>query len=139
MADREAGWQSDERLGAGESGRWWFWKRGPATKRRTRQTAALEPPAEVLRPVLEGIERRAGEITLSIAAARDGDPGRPAEEPQGVARLMLGLFQAAIQAGASDLYLEPGSRALRVRARLDGELHETAQLPLSLHEALILT
>lgn len=52
------------------------------------------------------------------------------------------IYRVAIRAGASDIHLEPqqenGETQLRLRVRIDGQLHEIRRMPLRLHEALVL-
>ena len=53
-----------------------------------------------------------------------------------VVRFLQGLLLQAVQAGASDLHFEPHEHQLRVRFRIDGELHEVAQAPGIIKDAL---
>lgn len=65
-----------------------------------------------------------GEIRLSvreITALAAYDPRRPDRDP---VKVFLRELSAAIQAGASDLHIEPGIERARVRARIDGRLEE---------------
>ncbi|WP_169788035.1 GspE/PulE family protein [Caldimonas brevitalea] len=54
-----------------------------------------------------------------------------------VIRLVQRLLGAAIDAGASDVHLEPGPDALSVRYRIDGLLHETEVLSGRLAEPVV--
>ena len=45
------------------------------------------------------------------------------------------MFESAVAAGASDIHLEPGSRGMRVRLRVDGHLREIPPPDASLTEA----
>ncbi len=47
------------------------------------------------------------------------------------------LLAQAVRDRASDIHLEPGEDALRVRQRIDGVLHETMRLPKDIHAALL--
>lgn len=47
------------------------------------------------------------------------------------------LSAAALQLEATDIHLEPTAQMLRVRYRLDGILHDAAELPLTTHKPLI--
>ena len=47
------------------------------------------------------------------------------------------LAAAALQLEATDIHLEPGSKMLRVRYRLDGLLHDAAELPFATHKQLV--
>jgi MSHA biogenesis protein MshE len=63
-------------------------------------------------------EMREGDIDLEQLSADEGSPDAP------VIRLIQTMFQDAIQVRASDLHIEPGENALRVRQRVDGVLQE---------------
>lgn len=63
-------------------------------------------------------ELRAGDIDLEQLNADEGSPDAP------VIRLIQSMFQDAVQVRASDLHIEPGENALRVRQRVDGVLQE---------------
>jgi MSHA biogenesis protein MshE len=63
-------------------------------------------------------ELREGDIDLDLLSAEEGSPDAP------VLRLIQTMFQDAVQVRASDLHIEPGETALRVRQRVDGTLQE---------------
>jgi MSHA biogenesis protein MshE len=63
-------------------------------------------------------ELREGDIDLEQLSADEGSPDAP------VIRLIQTMFQDAVQVRASDLHIEPGENALRVRQRVDGLLQE---------------
>ena len=63
-------------------------------------------------------ELREGDIDLDLLGTDDGSPDAP------VLRLIQTMFQDAVQVRASDLHIEPGENALRVRQRVDGTLQE---------------
>ncbi|HKQ84748.1 MAG TPA: GspE/PulE family protein [Steroidobacteraceae bacterium] len=63
-------------------------------------------------------ELRDGDIDLENLSAEEGSPDAP------VIRLIQSMFQDAVQARASDIHIEPGESALRVRQRIDGVLQE---------------
>ena len=63
-------------------------------------------------------ELRDGDIDIEQLAADEGSPDAP------VIRLIQSMFHDAIQVRASDLHIEPGENALRVRQRVDGALQE---------------
>ncbi len=54
-----------------------------------------------------------------------------------VIRLVNALLFEAVRAGASDVHVEPFERALVVRLRIDGTLHDLLTPPLRLHAALV--
>lgn len=51
--------------------------------------------------------------------------------------LVNNLLIEAADIGASDLHLEPGAEGLAVRRRIDGVLHDHAQLPRSYQDAIV--
>ena len=63
-------------------------------------------------------ELRDGDIDLEQLNADEGSADAP------VIRLIQSMFQDAVQVRASDLHIEPGENALRVRQRVDGVLQE---------------
>jgi MSHA biogenesis protein MshE len=63
-------------------------------------------------------ELREGDIDLEQLSADEGSPDAP------VIRLIQTMFLDAVQVRASDLHIEPGENALRVRQRVDGVLQE---------------
>ncbi len=63
-------------------------------------------------------ELHEGDIDIGQLAADEGSADAP------VIRLIQSMFQDAVQVRASDLHIEPGENALRVRQRVDGCLQE---------------
>ena len=59
----------------------------------------------------------------------------PNEAP--IIRVINVLLSQAVRDAASDIHIEPERRAVRIRYRLDGVLHEIMTLPKYLHAALI--
>jgi len=59
----------------------------------------------------------------------------PNEAP--IIRVMNVLLSQAIRDGASDIHIEPERRAVRIRYRIYGVLHEIMSLPKYLHAALL--
>lgn len=86
--------------------------------------------------------RGAGSETLPLSqedrapARSEGLPREaPAEAP--AVKLADELLQAAIDAGASDIHIEPEEAGVRVRNRLDGMLLEVARPPAEIYGALV--
>lgn len=65
-----------------------------------------------------GEELRESDIDIERLAAEEGSADAP------VIRLIQTVFHDAVQVGASDVHIEPGETALRVRQRVDGSLQE---------------
>lgn len=55
-----------------------------------------------------------------------------------VVKLLMSLFEDAIQIGASDIHIEPDERVLRVRQRVDGVLQEHIMDEVRIASALVL-
>lgn len=68
-----------------------------------------------------------------------GNPGTTGGAAGGApaVRLVNNFIQQAIQAGASDIHIEPQEGEVRVRLRVDGLLHELSRLPLGVLNSLI--
>lgn len=64
-------------------------------------------------------------------------PRTTAEEPTPVVRIQKMIFQEAATLDASDIHIEPGRSATRVRYRVDGLLRETMEVPRSMHDNLV--
>ncbi|MBL8860912.1 MAG: type II/IV secretion system protein [Planctomycetes bacterium] len=96
--------------------------------------AALAQPSALKR----AIARYYGAVPAADTVARsmkveDGDQ----ESDAPIVRLVTRTFQQALEARASDIHVEPGRVAVRVRFRVDGLLRDAAEHPLHLHAPLI--
>jgi MSHA biogenesis protein MshE len=103
--------------------------------KRLKQTLrlAVVSEGELLR-MLDVVYRRTDEIASLVQEVREdlreGDidiealtaDEASAEAP--VLRLLQSMFTDAVQVGASDIHIEPGEAALRIRQRIDGVLQE---------------
>ena len=86
---------------------------------------AAEPPAAEN----AAIEPAAAAVEFDAAPAEDGD-----EAP--VVRYARQLLLHAINAGASDIHIEPYESHCRIRLRIDGVLRETGRVPQNLRTRL---
>ena len=59
-----------------------------------------------------------------------------ASEKAPVVKLVNSIIQQGIRDCASDIHIEPGENTVRIRYRIDGQLHEIMKLPKHLHNAL---
>jgi len=82
-----------------------------------------------LEPVTE--EPAPPAAALAAADAVETDTDAP------IIRLVNSLMVEAFRVRASDIHLEPLTRCLRVRFRIDGILHKVRELPLRLHGPII--
>ena len=87
-----------------------FLKTLDAVYRHTDEIATL---AEAVRDDLQQ-----GEVDLEHLSAEESSPDAP------VLKLLQTMFNDAIKARASDIHIEPGENALRIRLRVDGVLQE---------------
>lgn len=51
--------------------------------------------------------------------------------------LLTAMFGAAVRQGSSDIHLEPEDHMVKVRLRIDGVLHDAAQMPKTSHNSVI--
>lgn len=72
-----------------------------------------------------------------VAEAFDFDIANDDSEEVTVVKLINSLFEDAIQVGASDIHIEPDSKLLRIRQRVDGILHETILNEVGISSALV--
>ncbi|MBI3292062.1 MAG: type IV-A pilus assembly ATPase PilB [Elusimicrobia bacterium] len=102
-------------------------------------------PKESMEELVEVVERTSenhpgtagrtvevGEETIEL-----GGEGAGSGEDAPVVRIANLLLLNAIQNNASDIHLEPFEKAIRIRYRLDGVLHEQPAPPKKLHNALV--
>lgn len=54
-----------------------------------------------------------------------------------VVRLVNSLIDQALKMESSDIHIEPLADKIRVRFRIDGELHETLEIPIKSHSAIV--
>lgn len=62
--------------------------------------------------------------------------GKNAEDAP-VIKIVVTILRQAVEAGASDIHIEPQRLRSRVRYRVDGKLSEVASLPLTLQQAVV--
>ena len=67
----------------------------------------------------------------------DADVKVAPEEDAPVVRLVRAILAGAINAGASDIHLEPHTPEMRVRYRVDGELQQVMTIPNHIEEAVV--
>jgi type IV pilus assembly protein PilB len=67
----------------------------------------------------------------------EADPSAAAAADAPVVKLVNSLISDAVGRGASDIHMEPYEKALRVRFRIDGMLHEMMSPPFKMKNAII--
>ncbi|WP_394389659.1 GspE/PulE family protein [Shewanella woodyi] len=93
--------------------------------RRTDQIAAIAGKLE---------EEYAADDQFDLASLTDGD----SDNETTVVKLLQSIFEDAVQMRASDIHIEPGEKVLRIRQRIDGQLHENILPEASIAAALVL-
>lgn len=72
-----------------------------------------------------------------IFADGSSDETDPANQTT-VVKLLYSIFEDAVKVGASDIHIEPDKNVLRIRQRIDGELHENLLNEVNIASALVL-
>jgi len=83
---------------------------------------------DVFQEVRDSLEAQGAEETPAVESPEDDVP---------VVRLVNQLIREAVADGASDVHIEPGEKALRVRYRVDGVLHDVTSLPAAIKAGVI--
>jgi MSHA biogenesis protein MshE len=107
--------------------------------------AAVVPEGQLLK-ALDQVYRRTEEISGLAKELQEG-LGEPhvdfgalgaslGADDAPVVRLLQTLFEDATQVGASDIHIEPQEDGLRIRLRIDGELHPQTEADLRVAPAL---
>jgi len=74
--------------------------------------------------------------TADVKDKKEADIERSIEEAP-ISKVVAVIIRHAIEGSASDIHIEPTERELRVRYRIDGNLHTSLLLPLKMHAAVI--
>ncbi|MGL6123178.1 MAG: GspE/PulE family protein, partial [Shewanella sp.] len=93
--------------------------------RRTDQIAQIADKLE---------QEYAADKVFDLASLTAGD----SDNETTVVKLLQSIFEDAVQMRASDIHIEPGDKALRIRQRIDGQLHETILNEVNIAAALVL-
>jgi type IV pilus assembly protein PilB len=84
------------------------------------------------------VDMKIAELQEAAAHADDEPTEVTAEEEAApVVRLVRAILMGAINAGASDIHLEPHTPEMRVRYRVDGQLQQVMTIPNHIEEAVI--
>ncbi|UJF21985.1 GspE/PulE family protein [Shewanella sp. OMA3-2] len=93
--------------------------------RRTEQIAQIAGKLE---------EEYAADDMFDLANLTQGD----SDNETTVVKLLQSIFEDAVQMRASDIHIEPGEKVLRIRQRVDGQLHENILNEVNIASALVL-
>ena len=84
------------------------------------------------------IEAAPLDISGSGTPMREGSKIQPTiQEDAPTIKIVSTILRYAVDGRASDIHIEPQSSGVRVRYRVDGDLHTSVVLPLSAHRSLI--
>jgi type IV pilus assembly protein PilB len=97
-------------------------------------TAVTSAPAQAMSAPAGGGQSLASIINEIGPGARGGDDedvegDKNASEQAPIIRMANAVLVQAIDSGASDIHIEPDSRNVRIRCRIDGVLHEIMKVP----------
>jgi type IV pilus assembly protein PilB len=98
-------------------------------------TRALSAPAQ---PNVEQALREFGkELEKAKAAPKEKTKLKSALEEAPVNKIVAVIVRHAIEGLASDIHIEPNNQELRIRYRIDGQLHTTLLLSIKSHAAIV--
>ncbi|MCR4280776.1 MAG: GspE/PulE family protein [Candidatus Kaiserbacteria bacterium] len=90
------------------------------------------------RPVEKGVEMSSLDLDgSSTTQNEDGTTQHNIQEDAPTIKIVSTILRYAIDGGASDIHIEPLPSSVRVRYRVDGELHTSTVLPSNTHRALV--
>ncbi|MDB5188267.1 MAG: ral secretion pathway protein [Candidatus Kaiserbacteria bacterium] len=72
----------------------------------------------------------------TIMVHRDGSANKNIQEDAPAIKIVSTILRYAIDGKASDIHIEPQSNGVRVRYRVDGDLHTSVLLPTNTHRAI---
>jgi type IV pilus assembly protein PilB len=100
-----------------------------------------EPAPATLADVLTEVEAESADVEVVAGQETDLqvnlDELRSSADQAPVVRLVNSILLDAIRRGASDIHLDPDERALRIRFRVDGVLHEVMTPPKRIEPAVV--
>src|SRR3989344_3427941 len=84
----------------------------------------------------EAVEKEKVDQSKQVKPAAGQEEQRIVDEAP-ISKIVDVFIRHAIEARASDIHIEPSEEDLRVRYRIDGELHSSLILPKSVHNAIL--
>lgn len=76
------------------------------------------------------------EVTLDVESRSSDQLDHDVREDAPITKIVATLLRSAVDGRASDVHIEPGPNQLRVRFRVDGELHTSITLPTKVARAV---
>lgn len=99
---------------------------------------AYSPFQDDVSEAVQALRVKTGGVTATDQKVADLEGGgAKSGDDAPIIRVVARTLKEAIQAGASDVHIEPTEKALRIRFRIDGELKEAASLPKELSDQII--
>ncbi|MEK9180561.1 MAG: GspE/PulE family protein [Patescibacteria group bacterium] len=86
-----------------------------------------------LERAVEALGIRQGEGGRKTVLLEEGGSGEDAP----IVKIVANTLREAVSARASDVHIEPQTNSLRIRFRIDGDLHEVASLPAELAQPVV--
>jgi len=86
---------------------------------------------------LEAMETEEGEDVEAIEVGTVGRPTERLAEEAPIIKMVSVILRHAVEGQASDIHIEPVSKNLRVRFRMDGILYPSLFLPLAVHPSIV--
>src|SRR3989338_8202314 len=65
------------------------------------------------------------------------EEGADVSEEAPVIKIVASTLKEAVESGASDVHIEPQRSRVRIRFRVDGDLHEVSSFPIELHQPIV--
>ena len=87
------------------------------------------------RKALDELNKEKGEILEVLGKKSEGANEITDDAP--IIKMVLVILRHALEGNASDIHIEPGREKLIVRFRLNGILHPSLSLPLSVHQSIV--
>jgi type IV pilus assembly protein PilB len=85
---------------------------------------------------VQSLRTSSGEMEGRKIVRLDEDIAKGGDEAP-VIKIVSDTFREAVEGNASDIHIEPQENTLRIRFRIDGDLHEVASLPSELAQPVI--
>lgn len=113
-----------------------LWKRKPIRRVLVTEQDFMRLKDRIFAPD-EEVATSAGPDLNHLAIQQDTYDLEDDEEEADAVRIVNRILRQAIADQASDIHIEPMADRLRVRARIDGVLHEVMSLPIQVHPAVL--
>jgi type IV pilus assembly protein PilB len=105
---------------------------------RTAFESAFETKNEAVNALLSEVSGMEGQIDVQVEQTEDIEQSAAQSSADAPAVKLINLvILRALKEKASDIHIEPGDAAIRIRLRVDGALHEILRPPSSILPALI--